>query len=128
MRALPSLLLLGDPPDIDEGSPILLGPLVQPGNKMVVIGTSITVLSGYNVTINCSILAGSPPVNFTWYRNGILYSTENVSSITITDPENGDNFTCRADNHIGFDSKSTNITVESESFHFTVCTSYFHQL
>ena len=38
----------------------------------------------------------------------------NVSTITVTDYNDGDVFTCRADNDVGFDEESTTINVFSK--------------
>ena len=71
------------------------------------------VYGGFDVIIDCNIINGSLPINITWFRNGSPYPTRgNVSTITITDANNGDVFECRADNIIGFDTENTTIHVE----------------
>lgn len=94
---------------------------------MVTIGNPVTVVEGYNVTINCDVLTGSPPINTSWYRNGVLHPIKDVASITIT-PVDGENITCRTGNH----EKFTIITVQAagmyifliKSFHCTASCSY----
>lgn len=107
--------MLGDPPDIDEGPFVPQPPTLIGENMIVEIGTPIYLVKGFHVTINCNILTGTPPVTISWFRNGLPDpSRGNVSSITVTDPEDGDNFTCRAENNIGFDMESSNITLLGE--------------
>ena len=107
------LYLIGKPPDIDQGSFVPQPVEIANGTMRVKIGTPVYVADGFNVIIDCNISYGTLPINFTWFRNGSLYPTEgNVSTITITDASDGDVFTCRADNIIGFDMKNTTITVE----------------
>ena len=82
-------------------------------NKRVNIGTPVYVYDGYDVIIDCNIIEGTPPITITWFRNGSSDSTRgNVSTITITDANNGDVFQCRADNIEGFDTEKTTIHVE----------------
>ena len=107
-----SVLILGAPPDIDEG-PIIPPPdTVRPGDVIVSIGSPAYIIFGYNVTIVCNILTGTPPVSITWLRNGMPEDPPrgNVTTITVTDATDGDVFTCRADNNIGFDSEETAIS------------------
>ena len=63
---------------------------------------------GYNVTIDCTTVSGTPPITITWLRNGMLIDTD-VNTITITDAKDGDTIVCRADNNIGFDEEDTTI-------------------
>ena len=45
-----------------------------------------------------------------WFRNGVPDLTRgNLSTITVTDYNDGDVFTCRADNIVGFDEENTTI-------------------
>ena len=103
--------ILGDPPDIDEGPFIPVPDSVPPGDLTVKIGSPVYVISGYNVTIICNILTGTPPVSIIWLRNGMPEDPPrgNVTTITVTDATHGDVFTCRADNNIGYDNESTTI-------------------
>ena len=105
-------LLLGDPPDIDEGPFIPRPPTVKDGKKKVKIGSPVYIREGANILIDCDIANGTPPITIQWFRNGSPDPTRgNVSTITITDARNGDVFKCRADNNIGFDSESTIINI-----------------
>ena len=100
--------MLGDPPDIDEGSFVSQPSTVTNGRKIVKIGSPVYVREGYNVIIDCNIADGTLPIIIQWFRNGSPDPTrENISTITITDARNGDVFKCRANNNIGFDSEST---------------------
>ena len=101
-----------DPPYIDEGSFLPRPSVITRGNKTVTIGTPVYVYNGFDVTIDCNIVNGTPPITIQWFRNGSPDPTRgNVSTITITDASNGDVFKCRADNIIGFDAESTVIYV-----------------
>ena len=66
------------------------------------------VFDGYNVTIDCATVSGTPPITITWLHNGTLID-EDVSAITITDAKGGDVIVCRVDNNIGFDEENTTI-------------------
>ena len=107
------LFELGVPPDIDEGSYV---PQPPSRNMRVKIGTTVYVVDGFNVTIDCNVLTGTPPVNISWFRNGQPdLSGGNVTSINVTDANDNDTFTCRADNSIGFDMENTTVRVFGES-------------
>ena len=104
--------MLGDPPDIDEGSFVSPPSTVTNGRKIVKIGSPVYVREGYNVIIDCNIADGTPPITIQWFRNGLPDPTRgNLSTIIITDARNGNVFKCRADNNIGFDSESTTINI-----------------
>ena len=72
------------------------------------------VFSGFDVIIDCNISNGTPPINILWLHNNevINSSVGNSSTITITDAEDGDVFTCRANNNIGFDEANSIINVQ----------------
>jgi len=84
----------------------------------VQIGTPVYVLGGNDVTIVCNIASATPPIIVSWFRNGVEdTSFGNVSTITIINvgsDENGDMYTCRAENEIGFDEETTTINVYGE--------------
>ena len=102
-----------DPPDINEGSFVPRPSVITRGNKRVKIGTPVYIHDGFNVTIDCNIVNGTPPITIQWFRNGSPDATRgNISTITITDASNGDVFRCRADNIIGFDTESIVIHVK----------------
>ena len=107
-------ILLGVPPDIDEGPFIPHPPTVMPGDMTVIIGTPTYIVDGFDVTLVCNIASGTSPITIMWIRNGASYPAGgNQSIITVpdTDYNDGDVFTCRADNIIGFDMESTTINV-----------------
>ena len=112
-----------DPPDIDEGSYVPRPSIITRGNKTVNIGTPVYVHTGYDVIIDCNIVNGTPPITIQWFRNGSLDSTRgNVSTITITNANNGDVFKCRANNIMGFDSENTVIYESGKYVHaYIVC-------
>jgi len=83
---------------------------VPSGNQIVDIGTPVYVVDGYNVTIDCDVISGVPPITISWFHNGDLFRG-NVSTITITDANDGDVFTCRAENNIGYDKHETTLNV-----------------
>ena len=103
---------IGTPPDIDEGLFMPQPPTVPPGDIEVKIGSPAYVVNGSDVTIVCDILSGTHPITISWLCNGEPDPTRsNVSTITVTDYNDGEEFTCRADNDIGFDEKSSTINV-----------------
>ena len=104
------MFLLGNPPDIDEGPHIERPTNITEGNKRVTIGSPVYVREGYSVTIDCATVSGTPPITIRWFHNGTLIAG-NVNNITITDANNSDVITCRADNNVGFDEEATAITV-----------------
>ena len=101
--------------------------MVPPEDMEVKIGSPGYVVDGFNVTIECSILNGTHPITIMWLCNGVVDPTRgNVSTITVTDYNNSDLFTCRADNNIGFDLENTTINVfgklhANDYFHDNVC-------
>ena len=89
-----------------------LPPSVPPEDMEIKIGSPAYVFDGFDITLVCDILSGTRPITIRWFRNGAPDSTRgNVSTITVTDYNDGDVFTCRADNDVGFDMKSTTINV-----------------
>ena len=106
-------MCLLDPPVIDEGSFVSRPSVITRGNKRVNIGTPVYVHDGFDVTIDCNIVNGTPPVTIQWFRNGSPDTTRgNVSAITITDASNGDVFKCRADNIEEADTQRSTVHVE----------------
>ena len=105
-------IFIGFPPDIDEGPFILLPDMVSPEDIEVNIGSSAYVVDGFDITIVCNILSGTRPITIMWLRNGMVDPTRgNVSTITVTDYNDGDVFTCRTENDVGFDVGTTTINV-----------------
>ena len=106
-------MCLLDPPVIDEGSHVQRPSVITRGNKRVNIGTPVYVHDGFDVTIDCNIVNGTPPITIQWFRNGSPDTSRgNVSTITITDASNGDVFKCRADNIEEADTEHTTVHVE----------------
>ena len=111
-QSLIALFIIGLP-DIDEGSFVSRPSVITRGNKRVNIGTPVYVHNGFDVIIDCNIVNGTPPITIQWFRNGSPDTTRgNVSTITITDANNGDVFKCRADNIEGADTKNSTVHVE----------------
>ena len=98
-------------------------PTTEPGDKRVNVGSPVNIFRGFNLTIDCIVINGTPPFTILWLRNDTEQIGSNSSSITInvTDAYDGDNITCRADN-IGYDMATTTINVQGIfiiSFHYT---------
>ena len=118
------MFLLGYPPDINTTT---AESTTEPGNKRVNVGSPVNVSRGFNLTIDCIVVNGTPPFTILWLCNDnelIDFSEGNSSSITInvTDAYDGDNITCRADNKIGYDNATTTINVQGNfiiPFHHT---------
>ena len=110
-----------DPPVIDGGAFAPRPSVTTGGNKRVKIGTPVYVIGGFHVIIDCNIVNGTPPITIQWLHNGSPDPTRgNISTITITNPRNGDVFKCRADNIMGFDTESTTIHIGCSKF--IICT------
>ena len=91
--------------------------ITKPGDKRINVGSPINVTRGFNLTIDCIVVNGTPPITILWLHNDteLIGSIEgNSSSITInvTDAYDGDNITCRANNNIGYDNATTTINVQ----------------
>ena len=89
-------------------------PTAVPENKRVNVGSLVKISVGFNLTIDC-IVTGTPLITILWIRNNeIIESIEGNSStitITVTEADDCDNITCRADNNIGYDVATTAINV-----------------
>ena len=76
----------------------------------VQIGSPAYIIDGANITLFCDILSGTPPITIMWFHNGVIDPTRgNVSTITVTNYNDGDVYTCRAETDVGFDEESTTI-------------------
>ena len=103
---------LDDPPDIDEGPFIPLPPTLPPGDMMVMIGAPAYIVDGFDLTIVCNIANGTRPITIMWLHDGQPYPAGgNNSIITISDYTDGEVFTCRANNIVGFDMENTTVIV-----------------
>ena len=86
--------------------------MVSPEDVKVKIGSPVYIVEGFDVTIVCNILNGTRPITIMWFHNGMIDPTRgNVSTITVNNYNDGDVYTCRADNDVGFDMKITIINV-----------------
>ena len=103
---------IGIPPDIDEGPFIPQPKDLMAGDVTVMIGTPVYVVDGFNVIIDCNVLNGTPPITIIWLHNGVADPNRgNATNITVDDYHDGDVFTCRADNVVGFDIANTTIII-----------------
>ena len=77
------------------------------------------VQGGFDVKIDCNAVNGSLPITIQWLRNGLHYQTMQrvVSTVTITDANNGDVFTCKATNILGSDTEDSTIYVQHCKWH-----------
>ena len=85
---------------------------VENGVMRVNIGSTAYTIDGFTVQIVCNATSTLEeyPATIRWLRNKEHYQTrENVSMITITDAEDGDVFTCIANNTISSQRKETKI-------------------
>ena len=83
------------------------------------IGSPAYIADGYDLTITCNIINGIPPINISWYRNGVVDSSRgSTSTITISNvdinKDNGVVYICRAENDKGFDEQLTSVNVFSK--------------
>ena len=83
------------------------------------IGSPAYIVDGYDLTITCNVVTGLPPINISWYRNGVLDSSRgNTSTITVSNTnintDNGVVYTCRAENDKGYDEQRTIVNVFSK--------------
>ena len=90
-------------------------------NRMirVRIGTTAFIFDGLIVQIVCnatSVYSGHP-ITISWLHNGEHDQTRgNVTTITVTDTNHGDVFTCVAENVFGSNRKDTEIIFVHEYF------------
>ena len=99
-------------------------PSASKGVIRVKIGTPVYITDNFNVTIDCNINRGTQPITFEWFHNNAFVNhdqtTGNASSITIPVTNaadiDGDVYTCRAKNLIGFDERSTTIYYLKKEF------------
>ena len=91
------------------------------GVVRVKIGTPVYITDKFNVIIDCNINRGTQPITLSWFHNNQLdQSRGSASSITIaitnaTDID-GDVYTCRAENVIGYDEMSTTVYYVKNEF------------
>ncbi len=73
------------PPVIVEGQCIPQPEVIPNNDVTVMIGSPAYIADGYDLTITCNIINGIPPINISWYRNGVVDSSRgSTSTITIS--------------------------------------------
>ena len=105
-----------EPPYIDESTS--QNPTVMNGIITIQVGNPVYIIESYNdVSIICNVIRGELPITFSWYCNEEPDQCRgNVSTITVTNPKDGDVFTCRVDNMYGTDISSTTVRLIHETF------------
>ena len=84
------------------------------------IGSPAYIVDEYDLTITCNVITGTPPINISWYRNGVVDSSSLGSKSTITisnvdiNKDNGVVYTCRAENDDGYDEQLTIVNIFSK--------------
>ena len=100
------------PPDIDKG---VKPPRASKGVVRVKIGTPVYIIDNFNVTIDCNITRGKQPVILSWLHDNTLFNQTIGTASSITIPVtnaadiDGDVYTCRAEDVIGYDEMNTTI-------------------
>ena len=91
---------------------------VENGVMRVRIGTTAYTIDGLHVQIVCNATSnGELPITISWLRNGKNDETRgNVSMITVTDANDGDVFTCTANNTMIHNTSSTEIIFVNKHF------------
>ena len=90
-------------------------PSANRGVIRVKIGTPVYITDMFSVTIDCNITRGTHPITLSWYHNNALVNQARGNALSITIPVtnaaniHGDNYTCRAENLLGFDMMNTTI-------------------
>ena len=102
-----------DPPVLARGSFRPRPSVITKGWRIIDIGATAYIRSGYDVIIRCYNSRGTRPLHWLWFRNGSLHPTrKDVTSIRITNARDGDVFKCRMWNHVAYDTESSTIYVE----------------
>ena len=91
---------------------------VENGVMRVRIGTTAYTVDGFHVQIVCNVIAsGGLPITISWLRNGKVDGTRGKASmITVTDANDGDIFTCTANNTMMYSTSSTEIIFVNRHF------------
>ena len=82
-------------------------------------------MSTNDITLSCNIAPGDPAAKLTWYKNGrevypserFVYSYEEAeASLTIkaTEPNDGGNYMCKAENKLGIVDTEATLTVNGK--------------
>lgn len=85
----------------------------------------------------CSVIAGDPPFQFTWFKDGIALQENDrvsfkthdfMSTLVVSNlgPENNGNYTCSVTNIAGRDGKSSVLNMKGEQclYKFIIKTKY----
>ena len=105
-----------NPPTIAGGQCIPQPEVIPNTDVTVMIGSPAYIIDGFDLTITCNVSTGIPPINISWYHNGVVDpSRGNTSTITISNvdinKDNGVVYTCRAENDEGYDEQLTIVNV-----------------
>ena len=99
---------------------------VENGVMRVKIGTTAYIVDGFHVQIVCdaTTTTESPAIiRLSWLRNGELDEARgNASMITVTDANDGDVFTCTANNTLTHNRKDTEILFVNNHKQFCIAT------
>ena len=104
------------PPEIDRG-PVPDFATKYP-TAMAQFGQTVSIYEGATVTLRCRIVVGNPQPTITFFKDGVpigINSTFSIvnSNLIITSATMMDagRYTCRAENDVGVDEASTDLTV-----------------
>ena len=104
------------PPEIDRG-PIPDFATKYP-TAMAQFGQTVSIYEGATVTLRCRILVGNPLPTITFFKDGVPIGSNSTfiidnSNLIIMSAMLGDagRYTCRAENDVGVDEASTDLTV-----------------
>ena len=117
MCGISILSLLADPPVIERGPFIPPPSTLPPGDMTAIINSPAYIVDGFDLTLICNITSGTRPITIMWLRDGVPYPAGgNNSIITVSDYMDNENFTCRAENVVGFDMANTTVRVFGKYF------------
>ena len=81
---------------------------------MNISGASNLIIEGNSVNLTCEIVAGRPEPEITWFKsNTLLRESWSLLFPKIKKSDEGQ-YTCRAENDAGNDTKHVNISVKGE--------------
>lgn len=82
---------------------------------------------GMRASVQCAVMFGDPPFEFTWFKDGVKVEDSRRISIrkfdeftlnlviAHVDAESNGNFTCRVSNSEGYDEKAALLTIKGMS-------------
>ena len=94
--------LSGEPPRI----PPKHNPMKPPVSANITVGEDVCLPFGQSVDINCVVIAGTPPIDYSWTREPSSTVISENSTLTVTQTGT---YTCTANNSFGSDNASTNV-------------------